>query len=128
MYSQKNHFSFQVFEFVGWWGFLILYFVAQVKTVSGRRRVEIRIQASQMEAETNALQVKKAFELAVELRKAFNNGNLYDTTTTPKDWLESLSGDKSECVFFHCALWIFKIQRFSIRLFSKLMSLKTIRN
>ena len=57
-----------------------------------------------MTAETNAFQVKKAFELAVELKKAFNDGNLFDTTMTPWDWFESLSGDKSGCVFLFCGL------------------------
>ena len=57
-----------------------------------------------MNAETNALQVRKAFEFAVELKKAFNDGNLFDTTRIPRDWLESLSGDKSGCIFFICGL------------------------
>ena len=57
-----------------------------------------------MNAETNALQVGKAFEFAVELKKALNAGNLYDTTLTPRDWLESLSGDTSGCIFFICGL------------------------
>ena len=113
----KNSFLFSGFwVVVGWSHFLILYFVAQVKTISGRTSA-IRIQASTMNAETNALQVGKAFEFAVELKKALNAGNLYDTTLTPRDWLESLSGDTSGCIFFICGLWILKIPRSSMTLF-----------
>ena len=73
-------------------------FGLQVKTVSGRK-ADVSIRASEMRASTNAEQVKKAFELATELKKASKDGNLYDTTLAPGDWLERLSGDKSECVF-----------------------------
>ena len=103
---------------VGLSNFLVLCFVVEVKTVSGRE-AQIKIAASQMAAATNALQVQQAFEFAFELRKVCSSGNLYDTMLTPRDWFESLSGDKSGCAFLFCGLWIFKIRRFSIGLFSK---------